>query len=219
MEPDFWHNKWEQKQIGFHLDDTNPHLLAHFPQLNLKSGSRLFLPLCGKTRDIAWLLAQGYQVVGAELSEIAVTELFAELALQPEAESLADLKRYQAENICIYQGDIFQLEPSMLGEIDAIYDRAALVALPATMRKAYSQHLLTLTGKARQLLISFDYDQSLMAGPPFCIVSNEINTLYAAHYHITHLAHHPLPDGLKGVVPAVENIWLLETKTADALFK
>ena len=99
MKASFWHQKWERGEIVFHQNDTNPFLLKHFEKLELPKGSRVFLPLCGKTRDFAWLLTNGYQVVGAELSELAIRELFKELSLNPEISQLGKLIHYSAKNI------------------------------------------------------------------------------------------------------------------------
>lgn len=212
MQPEFWLNKWQKNEIGFHLAQANPLLVKHFSALHLKQGARIFLPLCGKTLDIAWLLAQGYQVAGAELSEIAIADLFKQLHLTPNITQTGDLTRYQAENLDVFVGDIFKVTAQMLGVVDAIYDRAALVALPEEMRKAYTAHLIALSNKAPQLLICFEYDQSIHAGPPFSITPNEVKQHYHTTYDLTLLASETMPDGLKGKFPATEQVWLLNPK-------
>lgn len=215
MQHDFWHERWQSNQIGFHLQEANPLLVKHFHALNLtpktlqKTSTRIFLPLCGKTLDIAWLLEQGYQVVGAELSQIAIEDLFKSLNLTPTITPKNQLKHYSAASIDIFVGDIFALTAAMLGEVDAIYDRAALVALPEDMRKSYTAHLLTLTNKAPQLLICFEYDQAIHAGPPFSISADEVKQHYQAHYSLSLLVSETMPDGLKGKFPATEQVWLL----------
>lgn len=222
MEHDFWHSRWQNKQIGFHLPDANPLLVAHFSALNLtppqksntspSTKTRVFLPLCGKTLDIAWLLAQGYRVVGAELSQIAIDELFAELNLTPNITQLDDLTLYQAQNLDVFVGDIFKLNAGMLGQVDAIYDRAALVALPADMRKVYAAHLLAISQHAPQLLVCFEYDQSQHDGPPFCVHPDEVQQHYGNSHNLTLLATEKVEGGLKGVCPAVEQVWHLSSK-------
>lgn len=124
MEPNFWINRWETNQIGFHLSSANPLLVKHFNKLALPKGSRVFLPLCGKTLDIAWLLGQGYQVVGAELVEMAIVQLFEELRVKPEIKEVGKLKLYSAPHLSIFVGDIFDIDQKMLGEVAAVYDRA-----------------------------------------------------------------------------------------------
>lgn len=204
MEADFWHERWENAQIGFHEGEVNRMLAAHLGALSIAPGSRIFLPLCGKTRDIAWLLAKGYRVVGAELSEIAVQQLFDELPLVPKVTRTGPLKRYAAEDIDILVGDIFDLTPEVLGPVDAVFDRAALVALPEEMRGRYTNHIATVTQRAPQLLVTFEYDQSVMKGPPFSLSQSEVEDRYGAHYDITLLADAEVQGGLKGVCPARE---------------
>src|SRR5581483_4052631 len=99
MEHDFWRQRWETNQIAFHEGAPNALLTKHFPALGLPAGGRVFLPLCGKTRDIHWLLAQGYRVMGAELSELAVTQLFQELGVTPDVKAAGRLMRHSAKNI------------------------------------------------------------------------------------------------------------------------
>jgi thiopurine S-methyltransferase len=209
MEHEFWHKKWESNEIGFHLPDANPLLVKHFPTLNLKQGARILLPLCGKTVDIAWLLAQGYYVAGAELSAIAIEDLFKSLNLTPAISKLGEITYYSAKSIDIYVGDILKITSAMLGKVDAIYDRAALVALPVDMRKTYVTHLMSLTKHAPQLLICFEYDQSVHAGPPFSISADEVKQYYQTAYDLTLLASEAIPDGLKGKHPATEQVWWL----------
>lgn len=210
MDQNFWHERWETNNIGFHESATNPLLIKYFTELALAKGRRVFLPLCGKTLDIPWLLSQGYRVAGAELSEIAVRQLFAELGLEPKISQAGEVDRYSAKNIDIFVGDIFNLSRDRLGAVDAIYDRAALVALPAEMRRRYSAHLMQITDKAPQLLICFEYDQSAMQGPPFSVSNEEVQRYYRDHYDLTLLASVDMPGGLKGKCAAEENVWLLK---------
>lgn len=210
MNHDFWHQKWEKNEIGFHLPEANPLLVEHFTTLQLKQDARVFLPLCGRTLDIAWLLAQGYRVTGAELSQIAIEDLFNSLNLMPTITNLGSITHYSATNIDMFVGDIFKVTPAMLGNIDAAYDRAALVALPEDMRKQYTAHLVALTNNAPQLLICFEYDQSLHAGPPFSICENEVKQHYQNTYDSALLASEVMPDGLKGKYPTVEQVWWLK---------
>ncbi len=212
MGPNFWHKKWQESDIGFHNSDANPLLVKHFHALSLAPNSRVFLPLCGKTLDIHWLLAQGYQVAGAELSPIAVEQLFHELGLVPVITQLENLQHYSAHNIDIFVGDIFNLSSRLLGEVDAIYDRAALVALPNEVRKKYTAHLKQITRHAKQLVICFDYDQSQLAGPPFSIHDLEIQAHYHEDYRLTLLESAEVIGKLKGQCTAYEKVWLLLKK-------
>lgn len=209
MEPQFWHDKWENNQIAFHNEDVNPLLLKHWAALNINKGSRVFIPLCGKTRDIAWLLSQGYQVVGIELSELAIQQLFSELGVEPEIETIGKLHHYHAQNLDIFEGDIFELSAALLGQVDAIYDRAALVALPRNMRVEYAAHIEKLSRQAPQLLICFDYNQEELNGPPFSVDENEVTAYYATSYSLKVLEEVPVEGGLKGRCEAIEIVYFI----------
>lgn len=210
MEASFWHDRWKGNEIAFHQTSANPFLVKYLQRLELSKAARCFLPLCGKTLDIAYLLTQGCRVAGAELSELAVQQLFNELNIEPKITKLANLKRYSADNIDIFVGDIFQISETQLGKVDAVYDRAALVALPETMREQYTSHLLTITQNAPQLLICFEYDQSLLNGPPFSVSHREVQQHYSSTYKLTLLETDDVSGGLKGKCPAQEHIYLLE---------
>ena len=215
MDPDFWHERWHNNEIGFHESKVNPALLKHLSSIELASGSRVFVPLCGKTLDIGWLLSQGYSVVGAELSKMAVEQLFADLGVEPAIAEAGKLSRYHAEGIDIFVGDIFDLTMDRVGQVDAVYDRAALVALPEPMRKQYTAHLSTITNLAPQLLVTFEYDQRVMEGPPFSISSDEVQSHYASQYQIASLSSGPIKGGLKGKTEAIATVWLLKGRSQD----
>ncbi len=212
MEAEFWLNKWQQQDIGFHLGEVNPMLKKHVDALYLGTQNRIFLPLCGKTNDIPWLLNKGYRVVGIELIETAVDQLFSALGLKPRILSTGPLKLYQAGDVEVFVGDIFTLQEAQLGPVDAVYDRAALVALPNNMRKRYTQHLTTITAGKPQLLITYAYDQQLRSGPPFSVDQQEVNQHYAANYHLSLLENSQVAVGNQKGVAAHELVWLLEPK-------
>lgn len=210
MDASFWDQRWKNNEIAFHENKVNPLLVKHFKTLSLAKSSRVFVPLCGKTLDIAWLIANGFCVVGAELIETAIQQLFTELGVVPKISVTGEVKHYSAKNIDIFVGDIFTVSRKMLGLVDAIYDRAALVALPKDMRHRYTEHLMQITNIAPQLLITFEYDQNVMAGPPFAISHEEIDQHYQNSYSLTRLASADVPGGLKGKCSAIENVWLLK---------
>jgi thiopurine S-methyltransferase len=209
MDARFWHQRWEQNDTFWHQSEANPLLTAHFKKLSVPKGGRVFLPLCGKTLDIPWLLSKDYRVVGAELSKIAIGQLFAGLGVKPKIKALGKLDHYSVKNLDIFVGDIFDLSRKVLGPVDAIYDRAALVALPPKMRERYTAHLMKMTNKAPQLLLSFVYDQSLMDGPPFSVSDDEVKRHYGKSYHLTLLANKNVQGVLRGITPATQNVWLL----------
>lgn len=215
MNPEFWQEKWQKREIAFHQAAANPLLVSWFDQLALAPGASVFLPLCGKSLDIHWLLAQGYRVVGAELSEMAVQELFAELGLTPDISGAGKLQLYLAEQLQVFVGDIFQLSENTLGPVAAIYDRAALVALPDEMRQRYAQHLITISQGAPQLVICFEYDQAQLAGPPFSVDSLEMHKLYSKVYSLNCLEKIDVPGGLKRKCQATEIGWLLRAVESE----
>lgn len=210
MDPQFWFDRWENNEIGFHKSEVNPALVEHFGYLSLAKGSRVFVPLCGKTLDILWLLAEGYRVAGVELVELPVKQLFNQLGVEPSISKIGKLDLYSAEGIDIFVGNIFDLSGDILGQVDAIYDRAALVALPAEMRHRYTMHLMDMTGKGPQLLLTFEYDQSQMDGPPFSVSNDEVKEHYAHAYDLSLASSADIPGGLNGICAAKENVWLLK---------
>ena len=211
MDGSYWHRKWEKNEIAFHESEANPLLVTYFSDLCLHEGKRVFVPLCGKTRDIYWLLSHNYRVAGAELSSIAVEQLFSELGVEPNITVIDQVSRYSANKIDIFVGDIFTLSRGVLGQIDAIYDRAALVAFPEPLRDRYTEHLIKITDRASQLLISYEYDQRLLDGPPFSVSPEEVARQYQESYELNLLAKTEVKGGLKGKCAAVENVWLLKT--------
>jgi thiopurine S-methyltransferase len=212
MNSSFWHQRWEKNEIGFHEGKPNPFLVKHFHELSVAKGRRIFVPLCGKTLDISWLLSRGYRVAGAELSQLAIEQLFMELGMQPEVMTVGKVEQWSANNLDIFVGDIFAVSEKMLSPIDAVYDRAALVAFPEDMRKRYTAHLTEVTKKSPQLLICYEYDQSLMDGPPFSVSNEEVHRHYATAYDLTLLSSTEVAGGLKGKGPAKEDVWLLKRK-------
>lgn len=210
MDADFWHQRWQNNQIGFHQDEANALLVRFFDSLSLAKGSRVFLPLCGKTPDIGWLASRGYRVVGAELSQTAVDQFFAELGATPAVSHRGNLMLHSVEGIDIFVGDIFDLSAATLGPVDAIYDRAALVAFPAPMRERYTAHVMGISNRAEQLLITYEYDQSQVDGPPFSVVGEEVRRHYGAHYDLTLLERFEVDGGLRGQFAATEKLWRLQ---------
>ena len=181
MESDFWHQRWHNDEIGFHQPEVNPRLIKHWPQLRLPEESRVLVPLCGKSLDLAWLARQGHQVIGAELSEVALSAFCREHGLEPVITHHGPFQHWQAGAYTFFCGDFLALTPELLGPVDAVYDRAALIALPPSMRPRYVARLRQLAGTAPQLLIALEYRQELMNGPPFAVLEDEVRGLYQAH--------------------------------------
>ncbi|MBF4490675.1 thiopurine S-methyltransferase [Psychrobacter sp. N25K4-3-2] len=221
MNPEFWQTRWQEKRIGFNQSEVNPLLMKCFSHLNVPAGGRVFVPLCGKSIDMAWLAAQGYNVVGIELVETAVQEFFTEQNIVPTVYQHADnpaIKYYQGQlagrTITLWVADIFALTAEDIGFVDAIYDKAALIALPANMHMKYSEQVRQLSDTADkkfapQLLITLNYDQSKKNGPPFSISSEQIQQYYGEHYQINELINEPATIGSAPELTVTEHVWLL----------
>jgi thiopurine S-methyltransferase len=188
MQPDFWHQRWQTRQIGFHRAYVHPMLERWWPTLGVSADAAVYVPLCGKSLDLAWLAAHGHAVVGSELSPIAIGEFFAEAGLSPVTTGLPAHRRHAAGRFSILEGDAFALDSSDVGPVGAAYDRAALVALPPNLRARHAQTLAALLpAGAPVLLISFEYDQSRVDGPPFSVPADEVRALYGPAFDVTEL--------------------------------
>ncbi len=189
MEKSFWCARWQANEIGFHQPDINVYLQNYWPTLRLESGTRVFVPLCGKSRDLLWLAGQGHQVLGVEISPVAVSAFFEENNLVASAQKDARFVRYQSSDISLLLGDFFDLNATDLDGISAVYDRASLIALPPTMRTSYAQHMAAvLAPGVSVLLIALDYPPQEMDGPPFAVSAAEVEALFTAHFTIELLA-------------------------------
>ncbi len=185
MEKEFWLERWQRAEIGFHQDEVNPWLARHWSRIAPGPGGKVFVPLCGKSLDMVWLRKQGHSVIGVEISDIAVQAFFRENGCTPNRVARENFERYETDNLQILCGDFFDLKKADLRDVGAVYDRASLVALPPAMRQRYAKHLIDILPRGAQiLLIAFDYKQSEMAGPPFAVSAREIRSLYGSHAEI-----------------------------------
>ncbi|MCY4045696.1 MAG: thiopurine S-methyltransferase [Cellvibrionales bacterium] len=209
MNHDDWHKLWEAGDTGWHSEEPNSYLVEYIEALGLNQGDRVFIPLCGKTVDIPWLVSQGFHVVGIELSEIAIQQVFDSLSLTPVVTTLGALKKYSADQIDLFVGDFFALDANTLGPVQAVFDRGALVALPAPLRIQYAIRLQAITEHAKILLVCFEYDQSLLEGPPFAITPDEIKQHYGQSYEIEQLVSIDAKSLLGVDFPLNETIWML----------
>lgn len=177
MEPKFWHDKWERQETGFHLGQPHPQLCKNLDKA-FSNVDTVFVPLCGKTQDMSFLIEQGKKVIGNELSEIAVNAFFESRDIPVEISEEGEFKKYSARNIDILAGDFFDLDESKVATCNGVYDRAALVALPPAMRERYAEKLRSLTPSAKLLLVTLEYPQSEMQGPPFSVPQTEVEQLF-----------------------------------------
>ena len=189
MNPEFWRQRWQRGELGWHEDDFNRHLAEHWPGLGVALGARVFVPLSGKSLDMLWLAGRGHRVLGVEISEVAAVAFCDENGLSPRVTDEPPFRRYAMDEIEILVGDFFDLTPAHLADVGAVYDRASLIALPPAMRPRYAEHLTALLPAGVQsLLITLDYDPARMAGPPFAVAADEVRTLFSPAFDIDLLA-------------------------------
>ena len=185
MEPEFWHQRWQENRIGFHQDKATPLMLKHWPSLGVAPGSRVFVPLAGKSLDMLWFASQGYRVLGVELSRLAVEQFFTENDLPYTITESPYGRHYRSGEIELVCGDAFSLDAGLLASCDAVFDRAALIALPPPMRERYAHELYArLPGRCRGLVITLEYPQHEKAGPPFSVPEDEVRALFDAHWRV-----------------------------------
>ncbi len=181
MDANFWKRRWQEGQIGFHRTEVMPLLEKHWAALSLPPGSRVLVPLAGKSLDMHWLAAQGHRVLGVELSPLAVQQFFDEAGLQPRQHHSRHGEHFVAGPVEIIQGDAFGLDAELLADVAGIYDRAALIALPPPLRQQYRDTVYAaLPGGCQGLLITLEYPQVEKAGPPFSVEALEVEQLFAA---------------------------------------
>ena len=190
-----WVDRWRENRIGFHETSVNQHLETYLPQLALPAGATVFMPLCGKALDINWLAQQGYEVIGIELSQLAVEAFFEENSLDYERVASDRFTIYTSGKIRLLQGDFFNLRNDDLSSCDLIYDRAALIAMELADRPRYYAHMLSIIPRASSmLLITLEYDQSEMLGPPFSVPTDEVYRSYGDAFSVKLLESNDIVD-------------------------
>lgn len=194
MQPAFWHDRWQHNQIGFHQERVTPLLERHWNAVQAPAGARVFVPLCGKSLDMSWLAARGHRVLGVELSQQAVDQFFSEHGLVPQVRTSRYGRHHVAGPIEIICGDVFDLDAEALADCTAVFDRAALIALPPDLRTRYARSYALLPGGCRGLLVTLEYPQHEKDGPPFSVVEDEVQALYADDWRIQLLARDDILD-------------------------
>lgn len=188
MDAEFWLQRWREGRTGFHQDRVMPLLEKHWPALALPADSRVFVPLAGKSLDMIWLAAQGHRVLAVELSPLAIEQFFTENDLTPIEHDSPLGRHYVAERIEVIGADVFDLSQADLADCAGFYDRAALIALSPADRQRYASQLYgRLPSGCRGLLLTIDYPQAEMDGPPFSVAEAEVHRLYDARWTVTRL--------------------------------
>ena len=192
----YWLERWKQNRIGFHESAVNRHLQSYIDQFSLAPGAGVFLPLCGKAHDIAWLAEQGYDVTGIELSALAIEEFFEEHKLRYQTFESDRFILRKADNISLYEGDFFDLRSQDIGDCALVYDRAALIAIEEAQRSSYCEQLMSIVpATANMLLITLEYNQAEMEGPPYAVSGDEVSRHYAEAFSIDLLERNDVLDG------------------------
>lgn len=217
MKPKFWLDRWQANQIGFHQEEHNSLLVEFWPTLDVADGTRVFVPLCGKSLDMRWLEAEGHQVVGVELAQLAIENYF-DQEEPVTAEPVDRFVRYSGGQTEIYHGDFFDLTTPLLSDVDAVFDRGALVALPHDMRFRYIDHMLRIIPDGcRILLITLEYDQSRVSGPPHSVSGEEVEKHFGVRCDVSlvdSIVTSALPPHFEtqGVRQAVENVYSIRKR-------
>jgi thiopurine S-methyltransferase len=189
MRPEFWSDRWRTGQISFHQAQPDRNLTRHWQDLGLAQGSRVFVPLCGKSVDLLWLRDRGHSVIGVELSAIALEAFCMENGVPARRRTTQDFDVYYAPNLELLRGDYFALSPAQVGNFAGVFDRAALISWTPELRAPYVEHLAKLTPPGTEtLLVTLEYPQTQTAGPPFSVPSAEVTRLYAGGYTIRELS-------------------------------
>jgi len=193
VDPEFWHERWQAGQIAFHKTQVHRYLQAYLHVLGLAPGERVLVPLCGKSLDMLWLSRQGLEVLGVELSPIAVGAFFEENGLDYHVDEAG--RRFEGGGVRMLCADFFEVEPPEAGRVHAVYDRAALIALPRAQRARYARHLSRLAPRAPILLVTLTYPSHEMDGPPFSVDGDEVHALFADAYRVRVLDSHDVAPG------------------------
>lgn len=190
----YWIDRWQEGRTGFHRDAPHPWLREFGAEVGVQPGARVLVPLSGKSLDLLWIEQQGGQVAAIELAEQAVESFHRENSRTFERSAIQGRPRYLSGSILTLVDDIFDVSPESLspegsaqnssGPFDLIYDRAALIALDPPTRQRYAAHIARfLAPQGKILLVTADYEQSEMAGPPFSVPDSEVQALFPDFHH------------------------------------
>lgn len=180
MEKNFWIEKWNEGKTNFHKLEINIFLRKFWHETGAQDGDTVFVPLCGKSRDMVWLRDQGHRVTGVEFSPLAVAGFFSENGLEPQIAPQGRFTLSEARNIRLLCGDVFDLTPEDVKNVKAVYDRAALIALPPETRRKYAGYLRKiLPSGCSMLLVTLEYPDGAIEGPAFSVKEDEVMLLFA----------------------------------------
>lgn len=214
----FWVDRWAKGDIGFHRDTPHPSLSAQWSSLNLKRNATVFVPLCGKSHDMIWLAEKGHFVIGVELAQKAIEDFFEHLQVEPTITKIQQFTVFESGPYRLFCGDIFSSKPQHMVSVDAVYDRASLVALPPGLQAKYAQHLADiLQPNTKVLIVSLDYDPVEMEGPPFSTPPDSVARNFETHFDIEqrsreHALEANSPLRKRGLTALNETCYVLQRK-------
>ena len=208
-----WESRWQEDRIGFHLKEVNPYLMRFSDQLLHQNPDRVFVPLCGKTLDLCWLTSKTKKVIGVELVNKAVQDFFAENNIDYLLQQDVTFQKFSSKSIDIYLGNFFDLNPEQTSSFKAIYDRASIVAIEKPERSEYVDHLISFLNPAgRILLVTLEYNQNQMEGPPYSVPAQEIESLFTPFGSLKLLETCDILDNRfrnKGLTSLLEHVFLI----------
>ena len=183
-----WLHFWENNETNWHSDTITQELVEYFELFELEPGDKVFVPLCGKSLDMIYIVNQGFSVVGVEVSEFGIRQFFKENDLKYTVTKVGDFDLYSSENLEIYCGDFFSLTSKHLNNVKAVLDRKSLIALEPDLRQKYVKHLNDIISLGvRILLVTLHYPQHQMSGPPFSVDKSEVESLFSMTFETREL--------------------------------
>ena len=226
MENEYWLKRWREGRTGWHRDEVMPLLVQHWSELGVPRGARVLVPLCGKSLDMLWLAQQGMRVLGVDVSPIAVESFLAENQLHARTRSTAEGTHYEVTNLAggeieIVNGDVFDIDRAALAECAAFYDRAAIIAMPRPMRRRLVDEVyMQLPAASAGLLITLDYPEDEMQGPPFSVDDPEVHRLFDGQWNVERLEHRDILASQpsfseQGVTALRTSVYALQHRAAE----
>lgn len=217
MNKTYWLNRWETGNIRFNQPTPHRFLIKHYQSLGLHPHEQVFVPLCGKSIDMIWIMAQDQRVIGVEISPIAILDFLKENKLDAVEFKDGAFQVYQNASFTLYNGDLFNLTAKHLSEIKAVYDRGSLTAMPPnTLRSQYVDWVKnTIPENCKILLVVLEHGAPDVMEPPFSTTLEEVNLCFANQFSVTQLereyiAEIPAHWEARGVHDLYECAYLLQ---------
>ncbi|CAL8110762.1 unnamed protein product [Orchesella dallaii] len=199
---EYWENRYKKRNFEWHIEEVHPQLLKYLSKLTQleteetvegSKAKKFFVPLCGKTKDIPFLLKLGFEVFAVEAIDSVVQELINENNLELTFDEKRSIYHDKDEQLKIYCGDLFKCPIEEYGPFDCIWDRASFIALDYSFRPSYIDMMKRSVGYGsengvhnfRYLLQSVTYDKSNFAGPPRCVDAADIKEFFGLWADVT----------------------------------